>query len=92
MKIIVVSILVALIYYSLIQSAFTSTSVFAQTTQSRTNWLEVCRIPIVDALVEEPCETLFTSVKNHAVANANLLNCENIIHRVNPEVFSIKSP
>ena len=30
------------------------------TGEGRINWLEICRIPVVDALLSEPCETLTT--------------------------------
>jgi hypothetical protein len=30
------------------------------TSERRINWLEICRIPVVDALLSEPCETLTT--------------------------------
>lgn len=34
----------------------------------RTNWLEVCKSPIIDSVVEQPCETLATPDGYHLSA------------------------
>src|SRR6185503_13609269 len=32
--------------------------IYAQQPQQGVNWLEICRNPIIDAMITEPCETL----------------------------------